>query len=138
MADEEIDVKGIDKAELLAALYNNSQPLGMGFLVAKAEPMTKAAAQAVLDNQAGDTYFDYLQGRVMKIDIGGDTLNTWGYDRDNGAGSVARVVADLKAGKFDAIIDKFQENAQSATAATYNEPALEALARQARNQFRPR
>jgi len=28
---EGIDIKGMDKAELLAGLYNNSKPLGLGF-----------------------------------------------------------------------------------------------------------
>ena len=27
-----VDIKGLNKAEVLAALYNNSKPLGLGFL----------------------------------------------------------------------------------------------------------
>lgn len=39
------------------------------------------------------TYFDYLNGRVMKIEIGGDELSARTYDRDNGADAVVAVGA---------------------------------------------
>jgi hypothetical protein len=91
-----IDIKGLDKAELLAALYNNSKPLGLGFLQADPNPMTKEeAAQIIREEGLG---FDYLKGRVMKLNLGGDTLNPWGYDRDNGAGSAAKTVEGVRTG----------------------------------------
>lgn len=100
---EEIDIKGIDKAELLAALYNGSRQQGMGFMNSRgASSMTKDDAQKILSeggwltNLPGRVYFDYLQGRVMKVDIGGDTIEPWLYDRDNGHGAAARVIADLR------------------------------------------
>lgn len=80
-----MDIKGISKAKILAALYNASRPQGMGFLQARNGDMSEAEAQKLLD--AGHTYFDYLHGRVMKIDLSGDELDTWGYDRDNGQGA---------------------------------------------------
>jgi hypothetical protein len=99
----EIDIKGIDKADLLAALYNSARQQGMGFLNSRgASSMTKDEAQKVLSdggwltNLPGRVYFDYLNGRVMKVDIGGDTLEPWLYDRDNGQGAAARVIADLR------------------------------------------
>jgi hypothetical protein len=81
-----MNIKGISKAKILAALYNASRPQGMGFLQAKQGDMSEVEAQKLLD--AGHTYFDYLHGRVMKIDLsGGDELDTWLYDRDNGRGA---------------------------------------------------
>ena len=89
-----IDVSNIDPAALLAALYNNSMPLGMGSLDPRsAQQMTVEQAQSLLDN--GQDYFDYLQGRVMKVEINGSTLDPWGYDRDNGSGAAKRVVEGL-------------------------------------------
>jgi hypothetical protein len=81
-----MNIKGISKAKILAALYNASHPQGMGFLQAKQGDMSEAEAQALLNS--GQTYFDYLHGRVMKIDLsGGEELDTWLYDRDNGRGA---------------------------------------------------
>jgi hypothetical protein len=80
-----MDIKGISKAKILAALYNASRPQGMGFLQAKNGDMSEAEAQKLLDD--GHTYFDYLYGRVMKIDLSGDELRTALYDRDNGHGA---------------------------------------------------
>jgi len=82
-----IDLKNKDKAEVLAKLYNASQPLGMGFLQADGNDMTTEQARELLD--AGQTYFDYLKGRVMKVDLSGDELDPWLYDRDNGLGAAA-------------------------------------------------
>jgi hypothetical protein len=80
-----MNIKGISKAKILAALYNASRPQGMGFFQSKPGDMSESEAQKILDD--GHTYFDYLFGRVMKIDLSGNELDTWGYDRDNGRGA---------------------------------------------------
>lgn len=92
-----VDVSGLDKAELLAALFNNSKAQGLGFLQASGRPMTKEEAAKILATNTR-MCFDYLQGRVMKIDISGDTIDTWGYDRDNGKGAAEAVVTKLRNG----------------------------------------
>lgn len=90
---EEINISGIDKAELLVGLYNRSQPQGFGFIHFEKNDMTKQEAQEILKT---DQSFDYLKGRVMKIAIGGDTMNPWGYDRDNGKGAAQSVVDAIR------------------------------------------
>lgn len=87
-----MDIKGISKAKVLAALYNASRPQGMGFLQATSDDMSEEKAQGLLDQ--GHTYFDYLQGRVMKIDLSGDELRTALYNRDNGFNAAEDVLAD--------------------------------------------
>lgn len=91
----EIDISKLDKAAVLAALYNASHPLGMGFLHFTPADMTHDEAAELL-KQAGDRpYFDYLKGRVMKIDLSRDKLRTGLYDRDNGEGAAAAAIAHL-------------------------------------------
>ena len=87
-----IALTGLDKAAVLAALYNASKPQGMGFLHYDPKPMTREEAAVLLEQTA---YFDYLKGRVMKVDLSGDELDTWGYDRDNGQGAAERAIAEL-------------------------------------------
>ena len=70
-------------AAALAALYNNSQPLGMGILHYTPEVMTEEEAAQLLEKYK---YFDYLKGRVMKVRIG-DDIDPRLYDRDNGEGA---------------------------------------------------
>ncbi len=84
-----ISLKGKSKPHVLAALYNASRPQGMGFMNYDATPMTAEQAEELLKSQ---TDFDYLRGRVMKVDLKGDELNTWGYDRDNGRGAAERAI----------------------------------------------
>jgi hypothetical protein len=100
-----IDIAGLDKAQLLAALYNGSRQLGMGFIHAEGrKDMTVEQAREQLpkgDDHAWaghgkPLYFDYLHGRVMKVDLSGDTLRPFLYDRDNGEGAAARIIERLR------------------------------------------
>lgn len=90
---ELIDISKMDKAEVLRVLYNDSKQQGMGFLHARGrEPLTHAEAEELLKQ---GTSFDYLHGRVMKVNIGGNSLDPWGYDRDNGQGAAQRAISRI-------------------------------------------
>lgn len=73
-----------DKGKVLATLYNNSKPLGMGFLHFDPAKMTEDEANTILKEQ---TYFDYLKGRVMKVNLESNEFDPCLYDRDNGTNS---------------------------------------------------
>lgn len=92
--DEFIDISGLPKGAVLAALYNASRVQGMGFLNAKPGAMTVSEAEGIL-NQTPDAYFDYLYGKIMKVDLSKDTLNPRLYDRDNGQGAALRALTPL-------------------------------------------
>ncbi len=87
-----MNIANLSKSKILAALYNNSQPLGLGFLHYDAKPMTEKEAQELLK---GNTYFDYLKGRVMKIDLSSDELQTDLYNRDNGPGRAEKIIKQI-------------------------------------------
>ena len=84
-----IDLTGMDKAEVLAKLYNASKPQGLGIFHYDPKSMTTEEARTLLEH---NMYFDYLKGRVMKIDLRGNTLNESLYDRDNGDGAAVRAL----------------------------------------------
>lgn len=88
-----ISLEGLDKGLVLAALYNNSKPQGLGFLHYDAKPMTQEEATKLLD---GRKYFDYLNGRVMKIWLDSDVLDERSYDRGNGVGAAESVINELR------------------------------------------
>lgn len=90
-----IDISGLDKAAVLAALYNNSVPLGMGLLHFDPTPMSVEDARAIL-NIDRVPYFDYLHGRVMKVDLANDELDPRLYDRDLGEGAAKSVIDSLR------------------------------------------
>src|SRR5436190_12424669 len=93
METDTIDISKLDKASVLAALYNASRPQGMGFMHYDPEPMQPEEATELLKRS---TYFDYLKGRVMKIDLGGSTLDPRLYDRDNGDGAAKRAIEAMQ------------------------------------------
>lgn len=88
-----ISLTGLNKAVVLAALYNASKPQGMGFLHYNPSPMTPAEAETLLKQTSR---FDYLKGRVMKVDLSGSEFDAWGYDRDNGKNAAENVIAELR------------------------------------------
>lgn len=101
-----ISIEGIDKAELLAALYNNAAPMDMGFLQARFGQMTRDDALKLMET-GDDTarmfpgsgrpmYFDYVYGRPLKVNLSGEEFDTALYDRDWGKGSAERIVESLR------------------------------------------
>lgn len=84
-----LNISGISKAKILAKLYNESKPLGIGFLHYDPAPMTEQEAEELLKES---NYFDYLKGRVMKVRLDGDELDTYLYDRDNGEDAAERAL----------------------------------------------
>lgn len=112
---EPIDISGIDKAELLAELVNNCNvsmgrrgdwPPMAGAIMAMVPKMTidealKVVAEvrawhASCRHPSNTLRFDYVEGRPIKCDIGGDTLDPRLYDRDSGHGAAASVVALIR------------------------------------------
>lgn len=110
-----VDITGIDKGVLLARLFNGSQAMGMGVLQAGRGPsvMTddygRELVKATLDGEFAhdnammfpaikrlepNLYFDYLYGRPLKINITGDEVDSWGYDRDNGGDGTLQAIVD--------------------------------------------
>jgi hypothetical protein len=105
-----IDIKGIDKAELLAALYNNAEPMGMGFFQARPREMTRDDALKMMDVGDDSTrmfpnvgrtrmYFDYVFGRPLKVNLEGDELETSLYNRDWGKNAAEQIVEVLRSNK---------------------------------------
>lgn len=87
-----INISKFRKAQVLAALYNNSKVQGMGFLQAKPGIMSEGEAAEILE----ETHtFDYLFGKVMKVDLTHDQFNPRSYDRDNGDGAAQRAVDSI-------------------------------------------
>jgi len=90
-----IDISKKNKAAILAALYNASQPLGLGFLHFTSKPMTIEQAQTIIDSCGVDLYCDYLKGRVMKVNLSESEFDERLYDRDNGPGAAQRAIKDI-------------------------------------------
>jgi hypothetical protein len=89
-----MNIKGVDRGELVAALYNASTPQGMGMLHYDPRPMTKEEGATLVGQ-----YLDYVKGRIMKIEIPvegmGDEVHTALYNRDNGMGAAENVLCLL-------------------------------------------
>jgi hypothetical protein len=98
----DIDISGIDKAKLLAALHNGTRPLGLGVLHARGDMSEEDASEYIAQRPDGGgsvMWFDYVHGRPIKVGFDGNTmLRADLYDRDapGGRGSAERIVASLR------------------------------------------
>lgn len=85
---------GLDRYEVLCALYNNSHPLGMGILHYTPGNLTVDEAKTLLTQSMG--YADYVKGRVIKVKLpeGSVSFSPRLYDRDNGEGAALCAVTE--------------------------------------------
>lgn len=90
LGDNLVDISNKDKAEVLASLYNRSHPDGLGYKEFTPEPLSIKEAKELLNSQ---TVFDYLKGRIMKVNLSNNVVNTYLYNRDNGEGAAEKAIS---------------------------------------------
>ena len=96
-ASNNISIKGLNKVEILISAYNTSKPLGAGFLDPNYNSnLTLEKAELLIQQSNGR--LDYVQGRILKINLSSDHVDPRGYDRDNGQGAFAACVEAVRSG----------------------------------------
>jgi len=93
------DISGLDREEVVQALYRVAKPQGRGLLKSSEEPLSREEAAAALAKTDGD--LDYVKGHVMKIFLpkGAESFDSRLFNRDNGQNSAEKAIAELKATK---------------------------------------
>ena len=118
-----VSLEGLDKTAVFAALFNRSKPQGLGFLQYDPEEMTADTARERF-NECSE-YFDYVDGRVMKIDLSGDEMYTGGYNRDNGIGAAEAVIDTLRdSGSVNSEDARRKQSENTRTSAMYTKEHL--------------
>jgi hypothetical protein len=89
-----MNIKGLNKAEILLALWRGSHEQGLSRLGSfDREPTLEECKQEV---ERPGNYVDYFAGRVIKCNFSTDELDLCGYDRDCGNGAGDKIIAKLK------------------------------------------
>lgn len=95
-----VDITGLDKAEVLATLYNHAHAVGLGVLHDLRRNMTKMEAENIIkEHPHKELYFDYVFDRRLKVKLGGDEFDPWLFDQDAGEGTAQRAIDNLRASK---------------------------------------
>lgn len=91
-----VNIKNLNKAEVLKALWNHSHCQGMSFipLNKKGGDFTLAEAQELVRNTPA-LYFGYVAGHIIKCDLSGDEFDERMYDRACGEGAAQRAIDTL-------------------------------------------
>lgn len=107
-----INIKGLDKAEVLYSLWHNSHAQGMSFLGLPQKEFTLERAKELIketgydpegENHPSCLYFDYVDGHVIKCNITGDEFDERLYDRDCGEGAALKAIEYVEQHKLDKI-----------------------------------
>lgn len=97
-----VDIKGLDKAEVLLALWNSSRMQVLGYnhemTLKSAQECVEQARQTRITGEE-EIYFDYLNGKAMKIDLAPDEIDPRLYDKDNGDGAAQNAIDNLRMSK---------------------------------------
>jgi hypothetical protein len=88
-----INISGIDKVQLLKALWLHSKPARF-FDAFPSAPVPYFDEKEA--NVAVKRYIDYFQGRLIKCDLSKDEVEPRLYDRDFGQGAFSKVVASVR------------------------------------------
>jgi hypothetical protein len=91
---DKVDVSGIDKVQLLRGLWAKSPVSFWCRANGVYQDFDAEAAKKQFVELGG--YYDYFCGRVIKCNLKGDTVDPWGYDRDNGDGAFQEVVTEIR------------------------------------------
>ena len=91
---DSIDIRGLNKVNLLEALWNATDYVGFNRNLPDFKFDRQEASTAVLDP------IDYFCGKPMKCKLSGDSFNPDGYDRDAGRGKAAEIVRALRKQKY--------------------------------------
>lgn len=89
-----INIRGVDKADVLAALYNRAHGSPAGGFSYMQKDMTTQEAKLLLERQKS-LRFDYVKGRPLKVDLSEDIIDVTSYDRDNGGYAARRALSHL-------------------------------------------
>ena len=83
----------LDKALVLAALYNGAKAFGKDIKSYNPEPMTYAEAKKLVLKKK---QFDYINGRVLLVIFIEDTFNSKLYNKNNGQDAAEIIVESLR------------------------------------------
>lgn len=87
-----INIAGLDKIDVLRALWTNAQ---IPSLPQDATPMTRERAEELFAQNPGGP-FDYIDARSVKVRFDGDALHVSLYDEDHGEGKAVAVILALQ------------------------------------------
>ncbi|MEM1282754.1 MAG: hypothetical protein AAGG81_04295 [Chlamydiota bacterium] len=100
-------------SEAFASLYNNAQPLGMGFLNPHHDKQIRTHDEAMrvfFNDCSSDGYCGYVRGRPMKVDFSEyPKISTRSYDRYYGEGAAEKSLSEERTKFQDKTRETYKE-----------------------------
>jgi len=90
---QQVDIKGIDKVEILKHLWDNSKPASF---YNKYCPIAPPRFDYEESMEAVKMPIDYFRGRLIKCDLSKDSVDPSRYDQDFGTGKFQQIINQIK------------------------------------------
>lgn len=96
-----INIKDLDKAEVLACLFNHAKFRGMQLLdeeyQVKADKIIMTVTQAKeIIAMNNNLHFDYVWAKAIKTNLSGDEIDPGIYDREHGQGAAEAAIQTIR------------------------------------------
>ena len=91
-----IDIKGLNKGELLDALVQGTRYNGPQFVFASEFGSYLSPIVNESEEKANTSYVDYYKNKPIKTDLRKDLIDPRLYDRDAGNGTFAKIVIKMR------------------------------------------
>lgn len=96
--EDVIDISDKDRADVLAALYNASTPVGMGFEQYNPMPWTREIAEYYFEyfakpSKDGSIHFKWIMGRPVTCTFAGNLVYVKAYNFENEQGLAQRAIS---------------------------------------------
>ncbi len=88
-----VSFENLEKAMVLAALYNGAKPSSTDIASYDPEPMTVAEGKELTFKR---NHFDYIKGRILLIIFTENTFNSKLYNKHNGENAAESIIESLK------------------------------------------
>ena len=105
-----MNITALNKADVFLTLFNNAKTPGLGLIAAAMfGPLSIEGAEKIMQDCNEDIYFDYVYGRVMKISLKGDDIDTRLYNLNNGENAAEKAIQKLRENIKNDQIDQKKE-----------------------------
>ena len=89
-----VDISGLDKAAVLAALHNHAKSMFTGLVACDATASDDLTLEEAQHLTEGKSKFTYVDGRALLVDLSGDHFNPEFYDLFNDEEGLAERAID--------------------------------------------
>ena len=91
VGSNKVNISMLDKKKVFKVLYESAVPMDLGFMTEFEEPLSSEEIDEFFSNSQNG-YFEYVQGRLLKVDLSVDILDTTNFNATHGENAAEKAI----------------------------------------------